>query len=152
MIKTKNMKLNKNFIKVLYESKEQTTNVAKVQSECKLLGWKKSSRGLTFTVGDRDNAHVVATITTLEESKNGVAIKVQITTELYSSDNFNTSNNKVLKPKNQKSTITGVTVEEAITFINDITTAISYAEEACDRYNAALEELTEVFDDIKRIS
>ena len=58
----------------------------------------------------------------------------------------------MLKPKNQKSTITGVTVEEAITFINDITTAISYAEEACDRYNAALEELTEVFDDIKRIS
>jgi hypothetical protein len=146
------MKLNKNIIKALYEAKEQATNVAKVQSECKQLGWKKSSRGLTFMVGDRDKAHVSATITTLEESKNGVAIKVQITTELYKSDNFDASNNKVVTPKKQKSTTTGVSVEDAIDFIDDITTAIKDAEEVCDRYNAAREELDEVFDDLKRIS
>ena len=145
------MKLNKNIIKAFYEAKEQATGVAKVQSECKQLGWKKSSRGLTFMVGDRDKAHVSATINTLEESKNGVAIKVQITTELYNSDNFDASNNKVVKPQNQKSTA-GVSVEDAIDFINDITTAIKDAEEVCDRYNAVREELDEVFDDLKRIS
>ena len=146
------MKLNKNIIKALYEAKEQATGVAKVQSECKQLGWKKSSRGLTFMVGDRSKAHVSAAITTLEESKNGVAIKVQITTELYSSDNFDASNNKVVKPQNQKSTTSGVSVEDAIDFINNITTAIKDAEEVCERYNAAREELDEVFDDLKRIS